>query len=149
MCCWKYPLPFGELRGTPKSMHPSASLFLAMPQKEGQRPKLWSAERVRLWLDFHRWFGHHNGCGPILFFNWVKFGFQTSSYIHTFHTTDWFTCSHQSHWCHLHWYSDTPSLTEGSKWREKRLKLATEYVNKKMSCFNKISCLCFFPIDLF
>ena len=72
-------------------MHLSAHLFRTMPLKEGQQPNLRSTERGHCWMimtGFHHWVGHQNGRCPILFFNGEKFGLQTSSYIHIFHTTN-------------------------------------------------------------
>lgn len=66
------------------------------------------------WLQFHHRIGHNNRRSPIQVFSlatrWDLFlrfqkpaaiGLQTSSYIHTYHTTHWFACNHQSNWCHI------------------------------------------------
>lgn len=81
------------------------------------------------WLQSHHRICHNNRRSPIQVFSlatrWDLFlrfqkpaaiGLQTSSYIHTYHTTHWFACNHQSNWCHSCWYLDSPSITKGWQW---------------------------------
>ena len=84
--------------------HRSANLSTTMPLLRG-RPNLTGGEVMRTssggsWLQFRRWVDHHNRRSQSL----------------SYHTPHWFTCNPESNWCHLYWYSDTPSITEWLQW---------------------------------
>lgn len=84
--------------------HRSANLSTTMPLLRG-RPNLTGGEVMRTssggsWLQFRRWVDHHNRRSQSL----------------SYHAPHWFTCNPESNWCHLYWYSDTPSITEWLQW---------------------------------